>query len=117
MPDFISIKDLRFHARHGHLPAERITGNTFVVDLKIETDLSVSGKSDNLNDTVDYVSIMELVTKEMEVPSDLIEHVAERIAHSIKKTHAAVTAVEVTVKKQKPPLHFDLKAVEVTIRR
>ena len=117
MSDFISIKDLRFHAYHGHLPAERITGNTFVVDLKVETDLSISGKSDDLNDTVNYVSIMELVSEVMEIPSDLIEHVAERIATSIKKNHTSVKAVEVTVKKQKPPLHFDLKAVEVTIRR
>lgn len=117
MPDFISIKDLRFHAYHGHLPAERITGNTFVVDLKIETDLSISGKSDNLEDTVDYVSIMELVTEVMETPSDLIEHVAERIAATIKKKHDTISGLEVTVKKQKPPLHFDLKAVEVTIRR
>ncbi len=117
MPDFISIKDLRFHAFHGHLPLERITGNTFIVDLKIETDLSISGNSDNLNDTVDYVSIMELVSLEMEIPSDLIEHVAERIAKAIKAKHSTITAIEVTVKKQKPPLHFDLKAVEVTIRR
>lgn len=117
MSDYISIKDLKFHAFHGHLPVERVTGNTFVIDLKIETDLSVSGKTDRLDDTVDYVSIMELVSVEMETPSDLIEHVAERIAQSIKSKHQTITAIEVTVKKQKPPLHFDLKAVEVTIRR
>lgn len=117
MADTIFIRDLKFHAKHGHLPIERITGNTFVVDIIIDTDLSVSGKSDDLKDTVDYVSVMELTQKEMEIPSDLIEHVAERIAASIKTNLSGVQAVEVTVKKQKPPLSFDLNGVEVCIRR
>lgn len=108
---------MRFHAFHGHLPVERKTGNTFVVDLVLFTNLKTSGTSDYLTDTVDYVSIMSLVETIMKTPSDLIEHVAERIAVAIKQQFAAVDKLEVTVKKQKPPLHFDVESVEVTICR
>ncbi|MGB0390516.1 MAG: dihydroneopterin aldolase [Salibacteraceae bacterium] len=117
MSDKIRINNLRFHAYHGHLPVERKTGNTFVVDLVIHCDLDKSGRSDNLNDTVDYVTVMKLVEDEMLIPTDLIENVAHRIALSIKNNLKLVEQIEVTVKKQKPPLRFDLDAVEVTIVR
>jgi dihydroneopterin aldolase len=115
--DKIKINNLRFHAYHGHLPVERKTGNTFVVDLVLHTSLVESGNSDDLNHTLDYVAIMDAVEKVMQTPSDLIEHVAERIAQSIKASFDGVEEIEVTVKKQKPPLHFDVESVEVTIYR
>lgn len=117
MRDKIRINNLRFNAFHGHLPVERKTGNTFVVDLVIYCDLNKSGRSDDLKDTVDYVAVMKLVEDEMLIPTDLIENVAHRIAESIKTNLTLVDKIEVTVKKQKPPLRFDLDAVEVTIVR
>lgn len=115
--DKIKINDLKFHAFHGHLPVERKTGNTFVVDLVLGVALSKSGASDQLEDTVDYVAIMQIVEDEMAIPSDLIEHVATRIANKLRAQFTEIESLEVTVKKQKPPLHFDVKSVEVTVCR
>tara|TARA_B100000508_G_scaffold116010_1_gene95289 strand:+ start:11709 stop:12062 length:354 start_codon:yes stop_codon:yes gene_type:complete len=115
--DSIKINNLRFHALHGHLPVERKTGNTFIVDLLINVDLNLAGKSDKLEDTVDYVAVMNLITEEMNIPSDLIENVAHRIAERLKKEIPQIESLEVTVKKEKPPLGFDLKGVEVTLKR
>ena len=108
---------MRFHAFHGHLPVERKTGNTFVVDLILNVDLQKSGLSDKLEDTVNYVDVMDIITQEMNIPSDLIEHVAERIATSLKKELPLIKSLEITVKKEKPPLHFDLQGVEVSLKR
>ena len=117
MSDSIKINGLRFHAFHGHLPVERKTGNTFIVDLILNVDLLKSGISDKLEDTVNYVSVMDIVTQEMQTPSDLIEHVAERIATRLKAELTLIESMEITVKKEKPPLQFDLQGVEVTIKR
>lgn len=117
MSDQIKINDMRFHAFHGHLPVERKTGNTFIVDLILNVDLNKSGLSDKLEDTVNYVEVMEIVTSEMDIPSDLIEHVAERIATRLKKELTLIKSLEITVKKEKPPLYFDLQGVEVCLKR
>lgn len=117
MQDKITINNLRFHALHGHLPEERLTGNTFVVDLVLWVDLNPSGISDDLNDTVDYVQVMQIVKDVMAIPSDLIENVAHRISVSLKENLPLIQKMEVTVKKQKPPLSFDLDGVEVTLIR
>ena len=34
----ITIEGMEFHAYHGCLPEEAITGNTFIVDVYLETD-------------------------------------------------------------------------------
>ncbi|MGY8951876.1 MAG: dihydroneopterin aldolase [Flavobacteriales bacterium] len=117
MYDSIKINSMRFHAFHGHLPVERKTGNTFVVDLILNVDLQKSGLSDKLEDTVNYVDVMDIITQEMNIPSDLIEHVAERIATRLKKELPLIKSLEITVKKEKPPLHFDLQGVEVSLKR
>lgn len=108
---------MRFNAFHGHLPVERKTGNTFIVDLILNVDLQKSGLSDKLEDTVNYVEVMHIITQEMNIPSDLIEHVAERIASRLKKELPLIKSLEITVKKEKPPLHFDLQGVEVSLKR
>ena len=108
---------MRFHAFHGHLPVERKTGNTFVVDLILNVDLKKSGLSDKLEDTVNYVDVMDIITQEMNISSDLIEHVAERIATRLKKELPLIKSLEKKKKKEKPPLHFDLQGVEVSLKR
>lgn len=117
MSDQIKINGLRFHAFHGHLPVERKTGNTFIVDLILNVNLEKSGLSDQLEDTVNYVEVMDIITEEMEVASDLVEHVAQRIATRLKRDLTLIESLEVTVKKEKPPLQFDLQGVEVTLKR
>ena len=117
MGDQIKINDMRFHAFHGHLPVERKTGNTFIVDLILDVDLEKSGLSDKLEDTVNYVEVMQIITEEMKTPSDLIEHVAQRIATRLKIDLPLIKSLEITVKKEKPPLQFDLQGVEVTLKR
>ena len=50
----IRIEGMEFYAFHGHFPEERVVGNSFIIDLEIETDLSLPSKTDNLDDAVDY---------------------------------------------------------------
>ncbi len=75
----IELKGMTFFAYHGAMEQERKVGNSFVVDLHLFLDLTPAATSDNLEDTVNYASVYELVKEEMAIPSNLLEHAAGRI--------------------------------------
>ena len=113
----IRLTGIEVFARHGALAVERRRGQTFVVDLVIELDLSAAGESDDLADTVDYgmlaVKVHDLVAGER---WNLIERVAARVAEMVLEFEA-VQAVEVTVHKPQAPIPVPFEDVSVTIRR
>jgi dihydroneopterin aldolase len=66
---------------------EEKIGSDYVVNLAIDADLNLSSQSDNLKDTVDYVSLHAIVKEEMSIRSKLLEKVADRILKRILKDH------------------------------
>ncbi len=102
---------------HGALPEEGVRGQPFEVDLDLTVDLRAAGRSDALADTVDYGEVAGLVsaivTGERHV---LLESLAERIAASALADERVV-AVDVTVRKLRPPVAVDLDTVGVRIVR
>jgi len=111
----IAIEGMVFHAFHGCMKEEQQIGNTFIVDLFLEADTAKSEQSDNLNDTVDYSKAFDIVKKEMEVPSKLIEHVGRRILEAIKKQFLEVESVEVKIAKKSPPINGQAESVSITL--
>ena len=100
----IELRGLTFFAYHGVLPEERQNGNTFVVDLVLDADVSCAACTDNLEDTINYAEAYEVVKQEMEVPSLLLEHVCGRIATALLDTFQALQRVQVRVIKKNPPI-------------
>ena len=70
----IELKSMRFYAYHGVDPQETRVGNWFIVDLMVTVDLVQAIENDNLDSTVNYAEIYEVVKSEMNVPSKLILH-------------------------------------------
>ncbi len=99
----MELSGMEFHAFHGCLEAEKTEGNLFVVDFKAEYDLGKAAESDNLEDTVDYSGIYDLVKREMEIPSNLLENVAGRIADAIAGRYE-FKSFSVKVSKRNPPV-------------
>ena len=117
MSDAVQLRGLRASGIHGVLPEEQSRPQPFEVDLDIEADLSVAGRTDDLADTLDYGAISEMVAKV--VTSErfaLLERLAERIAEVVLDDGRA-TAVSVTVRKLRPPVPIDLATAGVRIRR
>ena len=112
---FIYINDLRFHAFHGVMPQERLTGNDYSVDLRVGYDVSSAMLSDDVNDTVNYATLYEIVRQEMSVPSQLVERVAYRIADRISRRYPDVTRMDVRVTKLNPPLGADCHGAGVEL--
>ncbi len=95
---------MEFTAYHGVYATERENGNRFTVDIEFEADTDRAQQSDELNDTVDYSAVHALVAAEMKQPSNLLEHVAQRIKSSIMGSIKGVNALQVAVTKHNPPM-------------
>ncbi len=113
----IALEGMVFHSYHGCLPEEKVTGNTFVVDVTIQTDTSKAESTDNLNDTINYSEVYSTVKKEMETPSKLLEHVAGRIIQSLKKDFPEIENVQVKVTKLNPPVGGEVSKVSLTLSK
>ncbi|AEM70360.1 dihydroneopterin aldolase [Allomuricauda ruestringensis DSM 13258] len=111
----IRLKNIRIHSNHGCLKEEMLIGSDYRVDLEITADLSQPATSDQLNETVDYVHLNNIIKEEMTVRSNLLEHVAKRIIDRIFGEIKEVTEVEVEVSKINPPIGGDVESVSVIL--
>lgn len=116
--DEIALTGLEFFGFHGCFPEEKKQGQLFVVDVNIKLSLAEAGKSDNLNDTVDYAKVTEIVKNKIEgEPKNLIESVAETIANEILKKFDKAEEVAVTLHKPHVSLRCVIKDVAVKVVR
>jgi len=115
MKTSIKLSDIRFFAYHGILEQERKAGNNYVVNIHLNADLSLACESDNVEDTINYALVYDIVEKEMKKPSNLLEHVAMRIFKSIKSTFPQILSIEVRLAKSNPPVRGEIKCAEVII--
>ena len=111
----IFIRRLRLHAHHGVMPQERVVGGEYTVSLCVTTDLSRAMESDDVEDTVDYSQLKSIIVSEMAIPSNLLEHVAGRIASHVCQTFPSVAEVEVEIVKLNPPMGGDSDGAGVVI--
>jgi 7,8-dihydroneopterin aldolase/epimerase/oxygenase len=59
--DVIQLTGIRCYGYTGYLPEERILGQWFEVDLRMSLDLSSAGRSDRIEETLDYRSVIVAV--------------------------------------------------------
>jgi dihydroneopterin aldolase len=113
--DRIVLEGMVFSGRHGAQAGEREHAQDFTVDVEIESDLSLPGRTDQLADTVDYTRLRAIAKAVIEGdPVSLIETLAARIAEGI--LDLPVDAVSVRVAKR-PPSMMPITAAAVHIRR
>ena len=111
----IRLHTIRLYAYHGCLPEERLIGSDYIVDLEVTGDLEKAAVSDELEDTIDYVKLHQIVRDEMGIPSKLLEHVAGRIVDQILEEFPEIHSVGVKVAKCNPPIMGDVKSVSVAL--
>ncbi|MCQ2182556.1 MAG: dihydroneopterin aldolase [Bacteroidales bacterium] len=111
----IELNGMHFHSNHGCLPEERRDGAEYLVDFKCTHDVWNAMNYDQLSDTIDYARVYDLVAAEMAVPSNLLEHVAGRIVHSIRNAFPDLEHFSVKVTKLNPPTAGPTDSSSVTI--
>jgi dihydroneopterin aldolase len=112
---YIYLRNLRFHAFHGVEAQERMTGNDYELNLRIQVNVSAAMVSDNVTDTVNYAEVYSLAKDEMAIPSNLVEHVAYRIGKSVMKRWPAVCSIKVCLTKLNPPMGADCDGAGVEL--
>jgi len=115
--DRIEIRGLRAFGKHGVHESEQVHGQTFVVDLTVELDLSTPARSDDLADTVDYGVLTRTVAQAVrETRFDLIEALGWHLA-GLALADERDTAATVRVSKPDAPVAAELDEVAVELRR
>ncbi|HBL73072.1 MAG TPA: dihydroneopterin aldolase [Bacteroidales bacterium] len=115
--DYLILKGLRFYAHHGVFNQERMVGNTFTVDLKLGGDFTLACQTDTIDNALNYGDVYKTVAEVMAIPSNLLEHVAERICQQLKATYPMIINLEVTVTKTNPPLVGEMESASVVLTR
>ena len=111
----IFLKGLRIYARHGVIPQEQIVGAYFTIDLSIRTDFSEACEHDNLEGTINYADIQKCVKTEMNIPSQLLENVANRICQRLMNEFEAIEEIDIRISKENPPMGAECKACGVSM--
>ena len=103
----IYLRNLRFHAYHGVLPQERVVGNDYVIDLRIDYSVERAMQTDHVEDTINYAEVFSLVAEEMAVSNCLLERVGWLIARRLTVTYPAINGIELDIRKLNPPMGAD----------
>lgn len=110
------LNTMQFYGFHGLLPEENKLGQRFYVDVELYTDLKKPGNTDDMNDSIHYGQVYELIKEIVEGEAkNLIEAVAETIADQLLTSFDLLTACTVKVIKPDPPVpgHYQSIAVEI----
>ncbi len=66
------------------MPEEKILGTYYIVNAEIVADITKAAETDDLNDTINYALINDIIHVEMKISSELLEHVAGRVTYKNK---------------------------------
>lgn len=115
--DRIVLSGMRFSGRHGVSAAERELPQPLEVDLELLLGLAAAGKTDELDQTVDYAAVFQLVREIVESRSfRLLEALAETVADEVR-LRWPVAGVVVRVRKLRVPVTGQLEWAGVEISR
>jgi len=112
----IELKDIRIYANHGLHRGESITGNTYNINLivKYEEGNKIFYE---LQSTVNYEKLYEIVKQRMQVPTPLLETVCDEIIKQIKFDFTFITEVMISIYKIQAPIENFEGQVGVTLHK
>lgn len=113
----IEIEGMEFYAFHGHFIEEQVVGNKFLVNIAIETDCDNAGKSDNLDDALDYQKVYSIIKQQMEKKSFLLENICDRILDALYAEFDTIEKATLKVSKINPPMGGQIEKVSITKSR
>ena len=111
----ITLHEMRFYAYHGVFPQEQRVGNQFVVELTFWADVAGSIRSDELEETISYADVYEVVKAEMAIPSQLLEHVVGRISRRLFEGFPRLSRLSLTLSKRNPPFPGEVRSASFSL--
>lgn len=112
----IEIKGLHVFANHGVLEEEKRSGQEFIVDAKLYSNLCKPAFEDSINSSTNYASVCETISNYMKSRTfDLIEKVSYELTKEILITYPLVDEVDITLHKPNAPIELEFDDVMVNI--
>jgi dihydroneopterin aldolase len=116
--DKIIMKNMKFFGYHGVYLQEQSEGQDFIIDVEMHLDLRKPGNTDNLEDTIDYSKVYDLIGQ---ISKDnkfrLVERLADVISREILSRYKEISEITVCVKKPEAPINGEFDWVGVEIER
>lgn len=113
---YVEIENLRLFGHHGVFPQERTVGNVFEFTITLCYDMERAASTDCVEHALNYASVIETVKEVSEIPSALLENLAQRIKDAIIERFPQVLSGSVCVAKPTPPVGEQLNKVAVTLQ-
>ena len=112
----LRVKNMVFYGYHGVYSAEKELGQRIEVDVELVSDLTGAGKTDDFDQTIDYVDIFTMVKEIVEEGQfNLMEGMATAILDQINSSYD-LEQVTVRVRKPHPPVGGLMDCLEVEVR-
>lgn len=90
-------------------------GAYFILNLSVQTDFSRALATDELDGTISYADLFELVKSEMAIPSRLLEHVAGRICRALFARFPTAESIHLEILKENPPMGAECAGAGVSL--
>lgn len=116
--DRIKIQELKVFAHHGVFDFEKEKGQNFFVNVTLFLSLQRAGRTDALEETINYAAVCDDIVKEMQEKTyDLIETAAEAVCVFLLNKYPLLQQVDLEIRKPEAPLDADFSSVSVCISR
>lgn len=113
---YIELKDQVFYSFHGLHEEEKKTGGQFVVNLKVGF-ISMINRITDVDHTINYESLFNILKEEMTEPRELLETLAGSVVELIHEKYPVINFAEIRIEKLNPPIAHMQGNVSVTLVR
>ena len=111
----ICLNNLHFYSFIGVAEEERKIGNEFKVSLTVFIPYSEEIEKDEIEATVSYADLFEIIKEEMGVKRKLLEKTASEISRHIRQKFPQIKNGEITIEKVHPPIPGMLGSASVSL--
>jgi 7,8-dihydroneopterin aldolase/epimerase/oxygenase len=108
----VHLNKLLFFAHHGVHDEEGIIGTDFEVSVSVS--FNASEKIIALHDTINYVSVFEIIKMRFAIPERLLETLVQHIVDDIYAIDNRITTINISIYKINPPISNFIGSVGVT---
>lgn len=98
----IHLNKLAFFAYHGLHEEEAMTGNDYEIDVSIEFNSTANIIS--IHHTINYVSVYDVIRKQMIKRVALLETLAQHITEEIYLLDKRISKIDIRINKMHPPI-------------
>lgn len=112
----IELRDIHLFAHHGVIPQEKAIGAEFTINITLTICDHSCAYSDEIDGTVSYADVYDIIKREMKKPSKLLESVCRRIIEALFERFDKITDIEMSLYKDTPPMGGDRLSAGVTMR-